>query len=196
MASTGQVIENPVTGERFTFVQTAADTNGERMEFIVRIRPHAKAATEHVHPRQMERLTVAAGTLRVAVGGVERHLSAGESVDIAPGEAHTWSNDNETDVEVNFAFTPGLNSEEFFETFCALARDGRTDGDGVPSLLQIAVSAPHFDIWLARPPIWVQRALFAVLAPVARLLGYRPIYSARAPRLLVGEPAPRREERR
>ncbi len=83
---------------------------------------------------------------------------------------------------MHFAYTPALNTEEFFETFCALARDGRTDGDGVPSLLQIAVSAPHFDIWLARPPIWVQRALFAVLAPVARLLGYRPIYPARARR--------------
>ena len=37
MAYTGEVIENPVSGERITFRRTSADTNGELLEFDVEL---------------------------------------------------------------------------------------------------------------------------------------------------------------
>ena len=33
MAYAGQILDNPVSGERFEFRRTAADTNGELLEF-------------------------------------------------------------------------------------------------------------------------------------------------------------------
>ena len=39
MAHVGQTIENPVSGERFTFLKTAADTNGEFLSFELVLRP-------------------------------------------------------------------------------------------------------------------------------------------------------------
>jgi hypothetical protein len=73
-------------------------------------------------------------------------------------------------------FTPAGEMLTFFETFCGFAREERADGNGSPPFLQIAVSCRHWDMYLASPPVAVQRTLFALLGPVARLRGYRPRY--------------------
>ncbi len=59
-----------------------------------------------------------------------------------------------------------------------MARDGKLNNKGLPSLLQLAVMVPHFgdEIRLTSPPWAVQRALFAVLTPIGRALGYRAEY--------------------
>jgi hypothetical protein len=69
-------------------------------------------------------------------------------------------------------------TEEFFETIWGFAKDGKTNEKGVPNLLQVAVIADEYadEFRLASPPLIVQRALFAVLAPVGKLLGYRARY--------------------
>ena len=75
-------------------------------------------------------------------------------------------------------------SDIFFETAYGLARDGKTDENGVPNLLQQAVTLTGVnkgEIYLAWPPIPVQKIFLAALAPVGRLLGYKdhyPRYSA------------------
>jgi hypothetical protein len=72
--------------------------------------------------------------------------------------------------------------ESGFETAWGLARDGKATKAGLPkNPLQLVVFAnEHKDeVFLTRPPIPVQKALFAVLgllAPVGRLLGYRATY--------------------
>ena len=43
MAKQGDVIENPVTGERIVFRQTSADTNGELLQFELYLKPHGFA---------------------------------------------------------------------------------------------------------------------------------------------------------
>jgi len=67
-----------------------------------------------------------------------------------------------------------------------LALDGRVNRRGLPNLLQLAVFAREFDdvIQFTHPPRVVQRLLLGLLAPLARLLGYRgsyPEYLARGP---------------
>ena len=64
------------------------------------------------------------------------------------------------------------------ETFFGLARLGQTDGQGMPSPLQLALTAREFsDVIVFRsPPLVLQRAIFGALAPVARGLGYRATY--------------------
>ena len=59
-----------------------------------------------------------------------------------------------------------------------LARSGKTDDKGRPNLLQAALFAREFDdvIRFVEPPRAVQKVLFGILAPVAKLLGYRATY--------------------
>ena len=66
--------------------------------------------------------------------------------------------------------------QSFFETYCGLAVEGRSDEKGQPPLLQVAASLPVWGMYLAGPPILAQRLLMAVLRPLAWLRGYRPRY--------------------
>ena len=44
------------------------------------------------------------------------------------------------------------------------------------AIFQMSLFSPRYDSWLAGPPILLQRAFFALLAPTARVLGYRSFY--------------------
>ena len=74
------------------------------------------------------------------------------------------------------ACQPALQTEAFFETMFALARDGKTDEQGKPSMLQFASGASAYGMYVTRPPNSLQKALFAVLGPLARALRYQPYY--------------------
>jgi hypothetical protein len=59
-----------------------------------------------------------------------------------------------------------------------LAQDGRVDRRGMPNFLQLVVFAREFSdvVRFTQPPRLVQRVLFGLVAPFARLLGYRGSY--------------------
>ena len=65
----GQTFENPVTGERFTFTDTAASTGGELLAFDFALRPGGAVPIPHVHPIQTERFEVTEG--RIEFEGVD-----------------------------------------------------------------------------------------------------------------------------
>jgi hypothetical protein len=50
MITPGQTLENPVTGERFTFTHTADSSNGELLAFDFALRPGGAVPIPHVHP--------------------------------------------------------------------------------------------------------------------------------------------------
>jgi hypothetical protein len=56
----GDQIENPVTGERIVFRETARETEGALLAFDYVLRPGGSVPFPHVHPRQMERFDGAA----------------------------------------------------------------------------------------------------------------------------------------
>jgi hypothetical protein len=102
MATAGETIENPVTGERFKWHQTAADTGGRLVRHEGWVRPGGGVRTEHVH----------------------RH----------------------------------------------------TDATGRPHLRHLLVVAREFEdeVYVTRPPLWVQRTLFGAIARVAGAAGVLP----------------------
>ena len=65
MFHAGDVIENPVTGERITFIQTAAETNGEFVIVETVVQPGGAVATKHIHPHQEEAVRSAGRQRRV-----------------------------------------------------------------------------------------------------------------------------------
>lgn len=178
MARAGDVIESPVIGEKAVFRKTAADTNGELLQLEVFQKVGAKGPVEHYHTRQEERFEVISGVMHAEVGGREVRLEPGQSVVIPPGTRHRWWNGGQEELHVIAEVRPALQVERFFETIFGLARDGKTDADGKPHFLQIALFASAYDIWVPKPPRTGQRALFAVVAPIARLRGYRAWYPA------------------
>ena len=178
MAKAGDEIFNPRTGQRMIFLKTGTETGGELVQIEAYNPPTGVAEPEHVHPFQESGAEVISGSLRFRAGGQERSVKAGESITIPANTPHNFWNDGEEEAHAVQWFRPALKIDEFFEMLFGLAQDGKLNDKGLPSLLQLAVGVPYFgdEIRLTSPPWAVQRALFAILAPLGRLLGYRAQY--------------------
>jgi quercetin dioxygenase-like cupin family protein len=178
MARAGEEIYNPVQDDRIVFRKTGRETGGELLRAELFVSPRGGNPL-HVHPLQEEHFKAVSGTVGVQVGDEHRSLGEGEEVVVPPGTPHRWWNDADEEAHVLIELRPALNTETFFETLYGLARDGKTDENGVPSLLQQAVTLNGVnkgEIYLAQPPIPVQKVFLATLAPVGRLLGYKDHY--------------------
>jgi len=182
VAKAGDVIENPISGERITFLKTTQETNGEllRFEYVL---PPGFTIPEHVHPHQEERHEVLSGTLRGRVGGQEGDYTQGQRVVGPAGVPHAWQNPS-SEEELRFVseLHPPLIFETILETTFGLARDGKTTKQGIPKdpmQLAVLVDETRGMFYSSRVPVAVQEAfleLFGVLASVGRLLGYRARY--------------------
>lgn len=182
MARAGDTIENPVTGERMTFVETGAETGGQRLTIDLHLAPAAHNASSHRHALQQERIAVVCGELRVVAGGAApRTLRAGEEVRLPPGVPHVWWNESGAPAQVTIEYQPALDTDAFFESFFALARAGKTRPDGALPFLQGVVMARRFEIYDGKAPVWLQRAVCALLEPLARALGHRPQFAEPRP---------------
>jgi mannose-6-phosphate isomerase-like protein (cupin superfamily) len=182
MIRSGDTIHNPVTGERITFHQTSADTNGEAVVIECTVQPDGFVAAAHLHPSQTERFSVIDGRLGMKIGRKKLLLERGDVAVVDPGTAHKFWNIGDDDVRFVCEVRPALQFESLLETMFALAEDGKTNKKGMPNPLRLAVIArAHFDtVRLPQPPAWLQRAGLALGAPMGRLFGYRPTYAPQA----------------
>ena len=171
MAKAGDVLENPVTGERTVFRKTAADTNGEALEYELTFVPRGFVAQEHLHPGQSERHEVLAGRLGIVVDGRERELGPGDVEVVPPKTPHRLVQLSDEPVHALFELRPALRTEQLLETFFRLAAGGKVNAKGMPGLLTLATIAREYEPegYATKPPLAVQRALLGPLAAVARL---------------------------
>lgn len=174
---THPVIENPVTGER-AIVRRAPASDRSPLVADLYARPGAAVVGEHVHPASTETFTVVRGTLGVRLDGVESRAGAGTRIVVPPDTPHDWWNAGNDTAWVIVEVDPGGRFETMIRNLFGLAADGRTDATGRPGLLQAALLAREFDdtIRFTTPPRAIQRSLFALLAPLARLRGLRGSY--------------------
>jgi mannose-6-phosphate isomerase-like protein (cupin superfamily) len=178
MIKKGDIIENPITGEKMEFLQTAEDTGGSLLKIMLTVKPNGFVAAPHIHPMQEERFLVKSGTIRLQTGGTESLLRANQEGLVPPGVPHVWWNGGADELKAIVEFRPALRTQDFLSTLFALARDGKTDKKGLPNLLQIAVIYRRFGslIFLAKPPIPIQKLLFSSIAWIGLLLGYQADY--------------------
>jgi quercetin dioxygenase-like cupin family protein len=170
----GQTVENPVTGERFTFTHTAASTDGELLAFDFALRPGGAVPIPHVHPVQTERFEVTAGTMRFRVGLRTVIAEPGDVVEVEPGVMHSFANDGDEEARLRVEVRPALAMEEMFADVVELAEAGRMTRRGLPrNLLDLALLARTYDAEAHAPLLGVrlQRVLLAPLVWLARARG-------------------------
>jgi quercetin dioxygenase-like cupin family protein len=171
MISPGQTLENPVTGERFTFTDTAASSSGELLAFDFALRPGGAVPIPHVHPIQTERFEVVDGRMRFRVGLRKVEAGPGDVVEVAPGVAHSFANTGEGEARLHVQVRPALAMEDMFAEVVAMARAGRMNRRGLPrNVLELAELARKYDQEAHAPllSVRVQRLLLAPLVFLAR----------------------------
>jgi quercetin dioxygenase-like cupin family protein len=180
---TGDILENPVTGERMRFLKSASETGGEFVQIELTLAPNGTVAAAHVHPFQTERFEIVEGTIGFKVGRRKVTAKAGDVLTVEPGTAHKFWNAGEGEARFVAEVRPALQFERLIETMFALAADGKTNKKGMPNPLRLAVIArAHFDVVrLPLIPQSLQRFGLALGDPVARLFGYTPTYAPAAP---------------
>jgi quercetin dioxygenase-like cupin family protein len=178
MAKIGQSITNKITGETITWLETAATSQGEQLRFNFAVRPKGMLPVRHLHPRQEETFAMKAGTLKVEVNGQIHHLQAGERLNIPQGAPHQWWNEGDEAAELTVTFTPALNTETFLEQFFGLCNSGKSRADGTPHFLQLMALVNEYELYVAGPPLPIQKVMGTVLGGFARLLGLKKFYPA------------------
>jgi quercetin dioxygenase-like cupin family protein len=156
----GDVLANPVTGERFTFIETAASSNGALLAFELDLREGGRAPIAHVHPIQTERFHVLDGTVRFRVGRRSFPAERGQVVEVRPGVIHGFANPGPGPARMRVDVTPALQMEQMLADVVTLAKAGRLTRRGLPrNPLQLArlaraydnvAHAPHLSIRLQR----------------------------------------------
>ena len=178
MAYAGQIIDNPVSGERIIFNRTAAKTNGEYLEIELQLAPDGTVPGMHVHPAQEERFEVLEGRMKFRMGMRTIEAGPGDVVTVPAGKAHKFTNAGDETATARVTVTPALDMERLFETAAELAEDGRVLRSGMPKPLDLALFVREFRREVRGPfsPGAVQRATLAPLAALAKLRGHGERY--------------------
>jgi quercetin dioxygenase-like cupin family protein len=174
MITPGQTLENPVTGERFTFIHTAASTGGELLAFELSLRPGGAVPIAHVHPIQTERFEMLEGQMRFRLGWRTRLAAPGDVIEVEPGVMHGFANVGEQAARLRVEVPPALAMEEMFAEVIEMAQAGRMSDRGLPrNPLDLAALARRYDQEAHAPllSVGVQRML---LAPLVLLAKTRP----------------------
>jgi quercetin dioxygenase-like cupin family protein len=179
MAYAGQTLDNPVSGERITFRRTAADTNGELLEFDLTLAPDGHVPGAHVHPEQEERFYVHSGRMVFKLGLRKIVAEAGETVIVPAGRVHKFANGGDEPAQVRVQVVPALDMEQLFETTVALAKEGNTNRKGMPKPLHLALFVQRFrrEVRAPFPPAPIVRAMLAPLAWMATRKGHAERYA-------------------
>ena len=162
----GETLENPVTGERFTFTDTAASSNGELLGFDFALRAGGAVPIPHVHPIQAERFEVREGLMRFRIGLRSRLARPGDVLEVAPGVMHSFANVGETEARLHVEVRPALRMEGLLAEVVAMAQTGRMTRRGLPrNLLDLADLARRYDHEAHAPllSLGMQRLLLAPL---------------------------------
>jgi hypothetical protein len=182
----------PVVGDRFEsvrerVVQEIVDIRDGWVVLRATLAPHAGGPPLHTHKGFHENVMPVEGVLHVELADRKVvTLQPGESLHIPAGMVHRPFNPTDTPVVLggDEPAMPLSFAASLVQLYRVIDERG---GSPLAMMLQMSVIDKIADTEFAGPPRWAQQMLGFVLAPAARLLGYRNYYNEYA----LHAPAPR-----
>ena len=168
-------LENPVTGERFTFTEVTP----ERLAFDFALREGGKVPIPHVHATQTERFEVVSGTVRFRLGLRSVLAQPGDVVAVPPGITHAFANAGQGEAWMKIEVTPALDMHAMFTEVVAMAHAGRMNQRGLPRNLRDLATLAHTYADEAHAPGLTARLQRWLTAPLIRRSRDRVVASAR-----------------
>jgi mannose-6-phosphate isomerase-like protein (cupin superfamily) len=112
---------------RVWYLQTGHSSNGEVHEQRVEYLPGSPFPPSHLHPDQDEHFEVERGDMLFVVDGAERHVAAGDTIDIPRRTPHRARNLSASEpAVVRWETRPALRTTDFFLTAARLGEDAGT----------------------------------------------------------------------
>jgi quercetin dioxygenase-like cupin family protein len=159
-------IYNPVQEDYATFLQTSAQTNGERTLIEIELAPGG-GNLPHYHRAFAESFEVLEGELQLQLGKQKHFLKPRESATAPAGTLHCFSNPTTQQTRLLVELRPGhAGLEQALQIGYGLAADGKTNQASLPTNLY------HLAVLFALGESIVP-GVFALLTPVFRFLAAR-----------------------
>lgn len=172
------LFSQPITGEWVFGLILSKDTQGQFERGVVIFRPGNSGPPEHFHPSYDEHFDIVQGEFIFRIDGKERRAAAGEQLVVKRGTPHAFRCVGDTFGVVIGETRPAARVGEVIATLFGMAHEGALTRQGQPKLMQAMVigSAYADDTVFTSPPPGIAIPLARALAPIGRLLGYRPTY--------------------
>ncbi len=116
-----RTIQDPLTGQHLTFLETAADSDGRALRAEVRLEPGG-FVPRHLHLRQDERLEVLAGAIRFRARGEDRVLGPGDTSVVTRRRVHRVANAGPAEARFVLEVHPAGHIEQTMRSMFALGR--------------------------------------------------------------------------
>jgi quercetin dioxygenase-like cupin family protein len=173
MAQSGHIIYNKAVGYKLQWIHTSKETDGKMVKFEMWVTPKGNMPVRHIHPRQTERIEVRSGIVKVECDGQVKILNSGEEFTIPQNKPHQWWNESgSAEADIVFTVEPALRFDTMMEQIFGISNE-----HGSLKFLQIMAMAKEYGMYVAGPPIVIQKIMRTILYPIAWILGYRKYYS-------------------
>ncbi len=176
----GDVITNPFAGEQIIFIKSGIETGGAYSLREFHLKPGGAVPRAHIHSDYDETFKVIRGRLTVICNGSEHVLQPGDSLTIPRGTAHQPVNTGNVElVTINRVSPAAKHDLMLAQTHGFFTEKDRPRSKG-EFFLQAMLFVDYYKTYTADLPVPAQKILSFLLAPTARLLGYRtcrPHYS-------------------
>ncbi len=164
----GDEIHNPRARETVRFIST-----GQATVIEVTLAPGGGVPVAHAHPKTEETFTIKKGDLEAEINGQVLTLKTGDQVRVPPGTGHILRNSGKTDAVFEVLMRPSEHLNiALIQTHGYLGHGEHPPGY-VGSFFQLLRFSERYDVYLAVVPIWLQKMGIFIVAPTARLLGFR-----------------------
>jgi len=114
------MLHDPLTGQHLRFLKTGNQTGGQLLEVEVLLDARGRVP-RHLHLRQDERVEVLEGALSIRLGGQQRRLANGESLEVPRRTLHRVRNAHERRTRFLLQVRPARRMEVAMRTIFAVA---------------------------------------------------------------------------
>jgi quercetin dioxygenase-like cupin family protein len=119
--TTHRTIQDPLTGQRLTFLETAAGADGRSLRAEVCLEPGG-FVPRHLHLRQDESLEVSAGMVRFRTRGEDRMLGPGDTFVVTRRHLHRVANAGPGEARFVLEVHPARHIEQTIRSIFAVVR--------------------------------------------------------------------------
>ena len=170
------LISQPITGEWAFALVLSSQTHGEYERGVGIFPPGNTGPPEHFHPSYDEHFMVLLGEFIFKIGGRVRRSRAGEKLVIPKGTPHSFRCVGDRHGVLIVETRPAARIGEVITALFGMAQEGALTSKGRPKFMQAMVIASEYadDTVFTHPPPQIAISISKALAPIARMIGYRP----------------------
>ena len=121
MTRPDRTIDDPLTGQRLSFLEIAGETDGRSLRAEVHLAPGG-FVPRHLHIRQDERIEILAGSIRYRTRGEDRIMRTGDSAAVPRRRVHRVTNAGPDEAVFVLDVRPARHIEQTMRSMFAMGR--------------------------------------------------------------------------